>query len=117
LDADNEPFIFRKFDKLGALNLLYLQSEMLGIEAELQRLDEEDMKYPDITSIEASRQWEVLVAQCAAPDSLSSQAPGTEPNAGRMAKRRMDLILRLRTRIKEYRKAAPFSVKAAEAHM
>lgn len=30
-DPDNEPFLFRKFDELGALNLLYLQSDMLHL--------------------------------------------------------------------------------------
>ena len=39
LDPDSETFVFRKFDRLAARNLLYLQSELLAVEKDLDRLD------------------------------------------------------------------------------
>jgi hypothetical protein len=39
-DPDGETLIFRKFDCLGARILLHLQSELMSLEAELNRLDE-----------------------------------------------------------------------------
>ncbi|KAI0467136.1 hypothetical protein F4859DRAFT_518350 [Xylaria cf. heliscus] len=104
-DADNEPFVFRKFDELAALNLLYLQSEMLSIEAELRRLDQEDVRQPNIESINAARQWEILVVQCAPSELSDTELSNTELKARVRARRRMELILKLRTRIKEYQEA------------
>ncbi|CAJ2505208.1 Uu.00g126020.m01.CDS01 [Anthostomella pinea] len=45
-DPDNEPFIFRKFDELAAVDLLYLQSEMIDIEAELKEMNQEATPRP-----------------------------------------------------------------------
>lgn len=39
-DPDYETFIFRRFDRLAARNLLNLQSELVGIQERLHRLDE-----------------------------------------------------------------------------
>ncbi|KAI1282655.1 hypothetical protein F5Y07DRAFT_194321 [Xylaria sp. FL0933] len=113
-DSDSEPFIFRKFDELAALNLLYLQSEMLSIEAQLRRLDQEDVRQPDIDSINATRQWEVLVAQCAPPEFSDSESANTESKACVRARKRMELILRLRTKIKEYHEALLLQSKVAQ---
>ncbi len=112
-DTDNEPFVFRKFDELGALNILYLQSEMLNIEAQLRQLDQEDVRQPDIESINATRHWEVLVAQCVPSELSDPESAITESKACIRARKRMELILKLRTKIKEYRKAA-FSLQGYE---
>ncbi|KAI1350811.1 hypothetical protein F5Y01DRAFT_139981 [Xylaria sp. FL0043] len=112
-DSDSEPFLFRKFDELAALNLLYLQSEMLSIEAQLRQLDQEDVRQPDIDSINATRQWEILVAQCAPPEFSDSESANTESKACIRARRRMELILRLRTKIKEYHEALLLQSKVA----
>ncbi|KAI0810176.1 hypothetical protein GGR55DRAFT_695381 [Xylaria sp. FL0064] len=112
-DSDSEPFIFRKFDELAALNLLYLQSEMLSIEAQLRQLDQEDVRQPDIDSINATRQWEVLVAQCAPPEFSDSKSANTESKACTRARKRMELILQLRTKIKEYHEALLLQSKVA----
>ncbi|KAI8627956.1 hypothetical protein F5Y19DRAFT_440527 [Xylariaceae sp. FL1651] len=104
-DTDNEPFVFRKFDDLAALNLLYLQSEMLEIETQLKKLDQEEVRQPDIESINATRQWEVLSAQCALSELTDSESTNLGSKAFIRAKKRMGLILRLRARIKEYHEA------------
>lgn len=40
-DPDSETFIFRKFDRLSARNLLFLQSQIFALEAESDKLDAE----------------------------------------------------------------------------
>ncbi|KAI0147209.1 hypothetical protein GGR57DRAFT_505948 [Xylariaceae sp. FL1272] len=103
-DADSETFVFRKFDKLAALNLLYLQSEILEIEAELERLNEKIMKNPrcDVATINAMREFETLVGQC------GEEEPRKE------ATERMVLIKRLRSAMKEYQEALLLQNRMAE---
>ncbi|KAI0904330.1 hypothetical protein F4823DRAFT_216548 [Ustulina deusta] len=113
-DTDNEPFVFRKFDELGALNILYLQSEMLNIEAQLRQLDQEDVRQPDIESINATRHWEVLVAQCVPSELSDPESAITESKACMRARKRMELILKLRTKIKEYHEALLLQSKVAQ---
>ncbi len=89
-DCDSETFIYRKFDDLGARNLLYLQCEILLLRKRLaaydQRVARDDA---DMDLKEAARTWEVLVEQC---------------EAGRDgALEQMSLIVELRAKIKEYR--------------
>jgi hypothetical protein len=43
-DPDHEGFMFRRFDKLTARNLLVLQSKLFEIEEKLEELDEESRK-------------------------------------------------------------------------
>ncbi|KAI0152714.1 hypothetical protein GGR57DRAFT_470082 [Xylariaceae sp. FL1272] len=104
-DLDSEPLVFRKFDELASLNILYLQSEMLDIERQLRDLDQEDIRCPDIDSVNAARQWEVLIAQSTLSMPSDSESIDTETKASMRARRRMKLILRLRTTIKEYHEA------------
>lgn len=40
-DPDNETFIYRKFNRLAARNLLVLQCQLIELEAELDRYDQE----------------------------------------------------------------------------
>ncbi|KAI1115612.1 hypothetical protein F5Y14DRAFT_117319 [Nemania sp. NC0429] len=111
-DADSEPFVFRKFDELAALNLLYLQGEMLDIEKQLRDLDQEDVRHPDIDSMNAARQWESLVAQCALSESSdNTESANVDSKATLRARKRMKLILRLRTTIKEYQEALTLQSK------
>ncbi|GAW19296.1 hypothetical protein ANO14919_087820 [Xylariales sp. No.14919] len=106
-DPDSEPFVFRKFDELGALNLLYLQSDMIYLEAQLKELDLEEVQQPDIDSINAARQWEVLLKQCASSASADSKV-------STRAKKKMELILRLRAKMKEYHEALLLQSKVAQ---
>ncbi|KAF4905254.1 hypothetical protein CGCFRS4_v000820 [Colletotrichum fructicola] len=47
-DVDNETLIYRRFDELAARNLLYLQSELLGLENQLNELDKQDAEDEDM---------------------------------------------------------------------
>lgn len=96
-DPDSETFVFRKFNELAALNLLCLQSEILELESQLKQLNRNATRSQDMSQLDATRHWETLVAQ--------SQEPQTHPESDE----RMKLILKLRSRIKEYRE--PFVLK------
>ena len=51
----------RKFDELAAQNLLYLQSEPLYLEEQIQELDRQDASSDDLALKDVARTWEVLV--------------------------------------------------------
>lgn len=89
LDPDNETFIYRKFDELAARNLLYLQAELLVLEKELNKLDKNDANSDDMDLKDAIRTWETL-----------TQWYDTNDEEARV---RMDLIVRIREKLKEYR--------------
>lgn len=89
LDPDNETFIYRRFNQLAARNLLYLQSELLAIEKQLDELDKNDALSDDMTLKDSARTWETLVS--------------LHENGNTDAKTRMDLIVKLRAKLKEYR--------------
>ena len=88
-DPDNETYIYRKFDELSARNLLYLQSELLYLEVRLKRLDDEVRGSDDPDMHDAARTWEEFTRQLELGDPK--------------AKEKMDLIIKLRSKIKEYR--------------
>ncbi|UNI19989.1 hypothetical protein JDV02_006129 [Purpureocillium takamizusanense] len=93
-DHDDEGLVFRRFDNLAAVNLLYLQSEMMEIEKRLAAMDRESTRSLNPDAIAETFSLEALVAHC-------------QPNHPRRpdAKERMDLILELRLKIKEYHEA------------
>jgi len=55
---DNETLIFRKFDRLNARNLLHLQSQLVQLEGEIEKLDNEARKGPDHDDSKASLEAE-----------------------------------------------------------
>ncbi|KAI0102158.1 hypothetical protein GGR51DRAFT_562829 [Nemania sp. FL0031] len=93
LDPDNETFVFRKFDRLAARNLLCIQSELLSIEKELAVFDSQDARaaQDDLRAKDTARTWETLVSR--------SRAGHDE------SKRRMELLENLRAKLKEYHEA------------
>jgi hypothetical protein len=91
LDPDNETLIFRKFDELAARNLLYLQAELLVLEKQLFELDTKDADSDDMDLKDAIRTWETLTRQY------------QEQNE--TARVRVDLIVRTREKLKEYRES------------
>ena len=55
-DPDNETYIYRKFDQLGARNLLYLQSQLITLEEEMKKHDTEYRKILEKRRV--AREWE-----------------------------------------------------------
>ncbi|WQF80553.1 hypothetical protein CDEST_05567 [Colletotrichum destructivum] len=91
LDADGETHIYRKFDELAARNLLFFQSELLALAAQLDHFDEKDAETDDMDLKDAAMTWETLERRAASDD--------------RGAKSRMELIMRIREKIIEYHEA------------
>jgi len=89
LDPDNETFICRKFDELAARNLFYLQSKLLCLQKQLNELDKSDANSDDMNLKDARRTWETLTQRYDA---------GNEE-----VQVRMDLIVKIRAKLKEYR--------------
>lgn len=89
IDPDNESFIYRRFNQLAARNLLYLQSELLAIETQFDELDKNDALSDDMNLKDSARTWEILM--------------DLYENGNTEAKARMDLIVKLRAKLKEYR--------------
>lgn len=91
-DPDNETFIFRKFDKLTAINLLYMQSELIELERKIEEMHVKTLSCDEPELKDVAATWEVLIDR----DDLSNEQLLE-------AQERLDLIQELRTKIKEYR--------------
>jgi hypothetical protein len=89
LDRDSETLIYRGFRELSARNLLYVQCEMLDLEKRLNELDKIDAASTDMKVKDAARAWDTLREQF--------------EKGNRDAQTRMELIMRLRGVVKEYR--------------
>ncbi|KAL2038991.1 hypothetical protein N7G274_008331 [Stereocaulon virgatum] len=90
-DKDKSTAIYRRFDRLSARNLLYLQSELVELEARQDELDAEDRNRT--TGEKAStRDWEILKSKAREANNVNE-------------KERMELVLEIRGKIKEYREA------------
>lgn len=88
-DCDKSTAIYRRFDRLSARNLLYLQSELLELEARQDALDAEDL-CGSMEDKESSRNWQVL------------QKRAAEPGNSRQ-KERVKVLKEIRKLMKEYR--------------
>jgi hypothetical protein len=54
-DPGHSTAIYRRFDFLSARNLLHLQSELVGLEAQLRVFDQEDLRNADDDGNESMR--------------------------------------------------------------
>jgi hypothetical protein len=90
-DPDHETFIFRRFDRLAARNLLNLQSELVAIEDKLDRIDQDSRLRLDAGLM----CWETFAEEVEDQDS-----------EGR-AKERRSLYDKLERRVKDYRELGP----------
>ena len=101
-DPDKTTTIFRRFDRLSARSLILQEAELAELEAELDRLDQED---DDSTSgggevRDCHTQWTIFERLATGRDSN-----GDPTNPGQAAK--LELALKIRSKIKEYRKLSP----------
>jgi hypothetical protein len=92
--SDADLSIYRRFGALGARNILYLQGELQALEAQLQKLDDEDRE--EIDKLSDNRRRDVVWA-AKSWESFYRQAG----NEGRQAEK-MKLVIRLREVMKEY---------------
>lgn len=85
--TDDELPIFRRFDRLNARNLLYLQSELIALEAQLRALDYDDAKDGSMDVMQSAKCWETLLLRA-----------GEQPRETE----KMELIKKIRVVIREY---------------
>lgn len=89
-NSNSESFVFKRFDRLAARNLLYLQAELASLQDKLDNLDRADAKPPyDLEVRKCARSWEDFEAS---KDSSSKQHE------------RWILMHRTRATLREYRK-------------
>lgn len=87
-DRDKSTAIYRRFDRLSARNLLYLQSELVELEAKQDAYDAEDRGLTTQEKV-STRNWELFKERA--------------QEAGNIRERkRMELVINIRERIKEY---------------
>jgi len=95
-DEDRTSLIYKRFDRLAARNILYLQSELAEIQAKLDAFDQEDARAltGDIALTKGhANNWERF---------KDNAEDGKPENEG--IRRRMRLVLRLRETMKTYSK-------------
>ena len=88
-DPDNETFVFRKFDRLGARNILHLQSQLIALETEIDVLDEAARHSNDLEAQQSSRRYETLMKNA--------------NDVNRPEKKRVEKLDELKGCLKEYR--------------
>jgi len=99
-DPDNETFVFRKFDRLSARNLLHMQSQLTELEREIDALDEAARQSFDMEAKQSSRRWESLIRH-ACDDCRPEE------------KKRLQKFLELQEKIKQYQEALVLQTQIA----
>lgn len=61
--SDSGLSVYRRFDRLSSRNLLYLQSELLEQQAQLEGFDEEDYTEKTGNVILSAKCWETFAAK------------------------------------------------------
>ncbi|CAO2657901.1 Nn.00g071610.m01.CDS01 [Neocucurbitaria sp. VM-36] len=89
-DPDSETFVFRKFDRLAARNILHLQARLVALERDIDQQDEAARRSRDYEARDSSRRWETLV-RCS-------------KDSDRQEMKRMETFEELRKLLKEYYK-------------
>lgn len=87
-DKDKTTTIYRRFDRLAARNLLYLQSRLQKLEAELDQYDAEDFHKGDVLAKRSLTSWEDFEENAKDRD---------------WERKRMDLAMDVQTALKTYR--------------
>ena len=89
-DKGKTTHIYRRFERLGARNLLYIQDELAELENRLDEFDREDARQPREEK-KSLRNYSLLMDRVAEEDSDEREY------------QRLKLILKIRERMKEYR--------------
>ena len=87
-DCDKSTSIYRRFDRLSARNLLYLQSELIELEAQQDQFDAEDLR-GSIEDKKSARSWQSLRQRASTIDNVRERD-------------RLRVVKEIREKIKEY---------------
>jgi hypothetical protein len=71
-DPEHSTAIYRRFDFLSARNLLFLQSEVVELEADLRRFDQEDLRNTQTEDSDSARDFKTFHEK--AKDAQSGEA-------------------------------------------
>lgn len=93
-DPDKETYIFRRFDRLTARNLLNLQGELLALQDELDALDATAASSPDPDLHLSMRSWKVMKAN----------AQRGQVRDGKEEVSRLQLAEEIEVKLKKYRR-------------
>jgi hypothetical protein len=88
-DPDHSTAIYRRFDRLSARNLLYLQAELVTLERQQDEFDNQDLNSEGLDAKEKARDWEKLLAKA-------------ESGSDDEAQKRVTIAKAIREKIKEY---------------
>lgn len=92
-DCDRSTAIYRRFDRLSARNLLYIQSELVELEARQDAFDAEDLR-GTLEDKDSARNWQTLKRRAAHSGNLGE-------------KERLEVVVDIRKKLREYR-TVPF---------
>ena len=122
MGAYPEVAIIRRFAALNMQNVLYLQAELVNLEARLRKYEEEDRDSGDQTRVDYALNWfklrnatdfskspYSLLETCTRPMSIGHEKVDEELEQSPHG-RRWRLILRIREKLKEYCAAADGSL-------
>jgi len=118
IGSDRELALFRRFDVLGARNLLYLQARLLVLEEVLKRYDDEDKDFirknckinaekeiiPSEAALEAlqiTKDWTTFVSR--AEKDIHGDDFSKNGRTKDHYRKRLDTILEIQTVLKQYR--------------
>ena len=96
-DADKTTTIYRRFDRLSARNLLFLEAELAELEAEQNKYDAFDLIAADQVVIESHCDWRKFERHANETDGNGQR---TQPGQAV----RMELALKIKEKLKEYRR-------------
>ena len=97
-DPDNTSTIFRRFDRLSARNLLFLEAQLAELEARQNRSDEQDLIAASLTTVECHSDWRKFEAYA-----TERNGDGSFAKPDQAAK--MELALGIKEKLNEYRKS------------
>jgi hypothetical protein len=96
-DPDKTTTIYRRFDRLSARNLLFLEAELAELEALQDQYDAEDTNSADFTTISCHSDWRKF-------ERWAGEKDGNGRYVQQRQRDKMDLALRIKDKLKEYRK-------------
>ncbi|KAE9377658.1 hypothetical protein N431DRAFT_461252 [Stipitochalara longipes BDJ] len=94
-DPDKTTVLFRRFDRLSARNILYLEAEIAELEAQQNAFDYQDHVAADQTIVESHTSWNKFERHA-----HEKNSDGKLKQPGQGAK--MELVLKIRKKLKEY---------------
>ncbi|KAG6363781.1 hypothetical protein INS49_008884 [Diaporthe citri] len=114
----HSPLVYRRFDRLATRDLAYYQSQLLQLQAEQDELDIHDRLRVDSTDNDREEQrnrirdcaqdWDTFeraVPRFQSTTRAQGSANGTHHHIDDLCKERMDLAMKIRSTLKDYREA------------